>query len=149
PSSSAACNCSRAVGVRAPCLRASRSATAPNPYARGLYPSVSTASYRCPRPRRAPWSCAYQRANQPDTDARLHKAAPRSLRRQNLHRPDPFRRLFDYSNSLHRLSASRSLLALRTTTYPPFGPGTAPFTTSTLSSVSTSTTSRFRTVTLA
>src|ERR1700722_17830710 len=39
------------------------------------------------------------------------------------------------------------LLALRTTTYPPFGPGTAPFTTSTLSSVSTSITSRLRTVT--
>src|ERR1041385_7461706 len=31
------------------------------------------------------------------------------------------------------------LFALRTTTYPPFGPGTAPFTTSTLSSASTST----------
>src|SRR5580658_10981087 len=41
------------------------------------------------------------------------------------------------------------LLALRTTTYPPLGPGTAPLTSSTLSSVSTSTTSRFRTVTRA
>src|SRR5579871_1086837 len=41
------------------------------------------------------------------------------------------------------------LFALRTTTYPPLGPGTAPFTTSTLSSVSTSTISRLRTVTLA
>src|SRR5579871_436803 len=39
------------------------------------------------------------------------------------------------------------LFALRTITYPPFGPGTAPFTTSTLSSRSTSTISRFRTVT--
>src|SRR5262249_59714020 len=41
------------------------------------------------------------------------------------------------------------LFALRTTTYPPLGPGTAPFTISRLSWVSTSTTSRFRTVTLA
>src|ERR1035437_7256694 len=39
------------------------------------------------------------------------------------------------------------LFDLRTTTYPPLGPGTAPFTTSTLSSVSTSITSRLRTVT--
>src|SRR5205085_7020291 len=39
------------------------------------------------------------------------------------------------------------LFALRTTTYPPLGPGTAPFTMSTLSSASTCTISRLRTVT--
>src|SRR5579872_841682 len=40
-------------------------------------------------------------------------------------------------------------LALRTTTYPPVGPGTAPFTSNTFSSASTSIISRFRTVTFA